>query len=212
MRGDKIVYNFKYLPMDAARVICSVLIPVFRIRRLTASGEKYTKRLRGGAVIAANHTSFADPFIVGVTFWYRRMYMLAAEIVMGGPVRSLLLKGVGCIRVDRNAADIEAVKKCIAVLKDGHPLTVFPQGGISDDGGISALKSGAVLMALQSGTPIIPMYIAPKKGRFSRRTVVIGDAIDPKSMVTKKIPSTADIDNITNALMQGMNKCKESCK
>ncbi len=202
----------KHLPMDIGRIVCTVLIPVFRVKRLTPTGEKYKNKIHGGAIIAANHTSFADPFIVGITFWYRRMYMLVAEVVMGGKLRSLLLRGMGAIRVDRGIADIEAVKKCVGVLKEGHTLLVFPQGGIIEGDGVASVKSGAVLMALQAGVPIIPMYIKKREHWYSTATVVIGDAINPKSMLTKKIPSTADIQNITDALVEGMNECARGVK
>lgn len=201
------VFDIKHLPMDIGRIICSVLVPVFRVKRLTPTGQKYNGRLRGGAVIAANHRSFADPFILGITFWYRRVYMLIAEVVMGGRFRSALLRGMGGIKVDRNIADIEAIKKSVKVLKDGHPLTLFPEGGIQGGDGTVRLKSGAALIALTARVPIIPVYIAPKKGFFSRRTVVIGEPIDMCALCSKRMPSTADIEKITDTLTERMKEC-----
>ena len=202
----------KTLPMDIGRLVCAVLIPIFRVKRLTPTGEKYKNKIKGGAIFAANHGSFSDPFVVGITFWYRRMYMLVAEVVMKNKLRSFLLKGMGAIRVDRGIADIEAVKKCVGVLKNGKTLLVFPQGGITEGDGVASAKSGAVLMALQADVPIIPMYIKKREHWYSATTVVIGDAINPKSMLTKKIPSTADIQNITDALVEGMNECARGVK
>lgn len=208
-KGHK-VFSFKSLPMDMARLVCAWLVVFWRIKRVTPDGEKYKSKIKGGAIIAANHTSFADPFIVGVTFWYRRLYFLVAEVVMKGVLRSFLLKGVGAIKIDRNAADIEAINKCIEKLKKGYLLTVFPQGGIHRDDDIEAIKSGAVLMALRAGVPIIPMHILPKEKWYSRRQVVIGESIDPKSMCPKKMPSTQDINNISAALMDELNRCKSA--
>ena len=119
---------------------------------------------------------------------------------------------MGAIRVDRDIADIEAVKKCVGVLKEGHILLVFPQGGITEGEEIASAKSGAVLMALQSKTPMIPIYIKKREHWYSTTYVVIGDAIDPASMLTKKIPTTADIEKITNAIVEGMNRCREGVK
>lgn len=201
------LFDIKHFPMDVGRIVCSVLIPVFRVKKLTPSGEKYRKKLKGSAIIAANHTSFADPFILGITFWYRRMYMMVAEVVMGGRFRSALLRGMGGIKIDRNIADIEAVKRSVSVLKAGHPLALFPEGGIVSVGGVQKLKSGAVLIALTAGVPIVPVYIAPKKKWFSRRVVVIGEPIDPRSMCQKKMPSTADIEKITDTLQERMKEC-----
>lgn len=201
-------YKPNLLAMDAARLVCSPLLLLWRMKRLTPDGEKYTGRIQGGAIVAANHTSFADPFLVGVAVWYRRLFFLAAEAVMGGKLRSWLLKGVGAIKIDRNCADIDSMRKCVDVLKAGYPLSVFPQGGISEEDEVTSVKSGAILMALQAGVPIVPMYICPTKRWYNRRTVVIGDPIDPKSYIAKKFPSTKDIESVSQILMEAMNHCK----
>ena len=202
------LFNLRRFPQDVARIVCAPLLWLLRPIRLTPEGKKYTERLEGAAILSANHTSFFDPFAVGLTFWRRRIFFFVAEVVMKGAFRSFLLKGVGCIKVERSIADVEALKKAIGILKEGHPLTVFPQGGIKDGDGVEALKSGAVLMALRADVPIIPMYIYKRKHWYSRLKVVIGKTIYPSQMTTKKIPSTADITNISEALMQEMNRCR----
>lgn len=201
------LFNLKRLPMDIGRLVCVPLLLLFRMKRLTPEGEPYREKIRGGAIVAANHTSFTDPFLVGVAFWYRRMFMLVAEVVMKGKLRSWLLKGMGAIRIDRNAADIEAIRKSVGVLKEGHLLAIFPQGGIAKDTDVQTLKSGAVFIALQAGVPIIPMHILPRKHWYSRRKVVIGKTIDPKAYIEKKFPSTADIDRVSRVLLEEMNRC-----
>lgn len=204
----KIGSFFKLLAMDAARAVCSVLIPVFRIKRLTPDGQKYREKIQGGAIVAANHTSFVDPFIVGVTFWYRRLHLLVAEIVMGGKLRSCLLKGVGGIKIDRNATDLEAIKKSVEVLKAGRLLAIFPQGGINKQDDVDSIKSGAVFIALMAGVPIIPMYIKPKAHWYDRQAVVIGETIYPSKLCTKKIPGIADTEAITKMLAEKLTDCK----
>ena len=202
-------FRLKHLSMDLARLVCIPLPLLMRIKRRTPEGEKYTAKITGGAIITANHTSFSDPFIVGVTFWYRRLFFLVAEIVMKGKLRSSLLKGVGAIKIDRNSTDIEAITKSVDVLKEGYLLTVFPQGGINTNDDFDTVKSGAVLMALRAGVPIVPMHIMPRKRWYGTRTVVIGNSINPKDFC-KKFPSTADIKNITDMLANELNRCKNA--
>ncbi len=201
------LFSFKQLPMDIARLVCAVLVPILRINKKTTEGNKHTEKIKGGAIIAANHTSFADPFVVGITFWYRRLHFLVAEIVMKGKLRTLLLKGVGAIKIDRNGADIEAINKSVKKLKEGYLLSVFPQGGIDKNDDIDAVKSGTVLMAIRADVPIIPMHILPRKKWYSSRTVVIGKPIYPKQYCEKN-PSIADIRNISNILANELKKCK----
>lgn len=201
------LFNPRLLPMDIARIVCTPLLIWYRMKRLNPDGTKYKGRIRGGAIIAANHTSFSDPFLVGVAVWYRRLYFLAAEAVMQGKLRTWLLKGVGAIKIDRYSADIEAIRKSVDVLKSGHLLAVFPQGGIAGNEQIKAVKSGAVLIAIQAGVPIVPMHICPKKRWYSRRVVIVGNPIDPRAYIKNKFPSTADIEKVTQVLMEEMNHC-----
>ncbi len=206
-KTKKLCFRHNMPAMDAARLVCMPLLLLWRMKRLNPDGTKYTGRIRGGAIVAANHTSFADPFLVGVAVWYRRLFFLAAEAVMGGKLRTWLLKGVGAIKIDRNCADIEAIRKCVSVLKSGYLLSVFPQGGITGEDTVSSIKSGAILMALQAGVPIVPMHICPPKHWYSRRVVIIGNTVDPKNHVANKFPSTKDIEKISQILMEEMNHC-----
>ena len=201
------IFDIRRFPQDLGRLVCFPLLILFRMKRLTPEGKKYKGKIRGGAILAANHTSFSDPFVLGVTVWYRRLFFLAAEVVMKGKLRKWLLKGVGAIEIDRHNTDIEAVRKSVAVLKRGHLLSVFPQGGIAGGDEIGQLKSGVILFAMQAGVPIIPMHIVPRKRWYERRVVVIGEAFDPKSCFEKKFPSTADIDRAAQRLAEEMNRC-----
>lgn len=205
-------YDLRKLPTDTARVVYLVLRPYFRLRRLTPEGKPYEGRLQGAAIIAANHAGFADPLVMGATFYYRRMYWLAAEAVMRGKLRSRLLAAAGAIKIDRQIADIEAIRKATEVLKEGQLLGIFPEGGIQSGTDIQAVKTGCVLLAVQAGVPVIPMHIVPKKHWYQRRTVVIGDPIDPKAYFTKKFPSTADLDRVAQTVMEEMNRCAASVR
>lgn len=200
-------YDFSLLPMDIGRVVCACFPLVFRLKRVTPTGERYKAWVRGGAIVAANHTSFLDPLTVAVTFWYRRMFFLVGEIVMQGRLRSWLLKGIGAIKIDRHQADLEAIKRSVSVLRGGHMLSIFPQGGIDRENGLDQIKSGAVLIALQAGVPIVPMHIFPREKWWKRRVICIGNAVDPKALCAKRMPSTADIAAITERLAEELKNC-----
>lgn len=201
------LFSWKHLPMDLGRLVCVPLLLLYRMKRLTPEGKPYKEHIRGGGIIAANHSGFSDPFLVGVAVWYRRLHFLAAEVVMQGKLRSWLLRGVGAIKIDRNATDIEAIRKTVDVLKQGRLVSVFPQGGIAREEEVTTLKSGAVLMALQAQVPIIPIHIQPKAHWYSRRVVVIGKTVNPRELIGKKFPSTADIEEVSRILLEEMNRC-----
>ncbi len=206
------LFNLKLFPMDFARITCIPLLLYYRMKRVTPEGERYRGKVRGGAVITANHRSMEDPALVGVTFWYRRLFFLAAEAVMSTKLKNTLIKGAGGIRIDRNAVDIEAMNKSVEVLKAGHLLAVFPQGSIRSEEKVDSIKSGAVLIAMRAGVPIIPTHILPRKRWYNRRRVIIGNAINPADFIKGKFPSTGDIERITDALLNEITRIGEAAK
>ena len=209
MANKKHKNPFRYLPLDAARVVMSVLALAYRPKKLHVNGEGYKSKIKGGAIIASNHTGYSDPFRVSSCFLHRRMFFLAAKEVMINKFLGFLLKGAGCISIDREQSDINAVRKCVDVLKDGKLLAIFPQGSIKDADEMNKIKSGAVLIALQAGVPIIPMYTQKRKHWWNRTLIVFGDALDCKELCPKRFPSVADLDGLSATLLEKMEECKK---
>ena len=89
-------------------------------------------------------------------------------------------------------------------------LTIYPQGEIQNDEELKQVKNGAALIAIQSGAPIIPVYIPKKDNFFSRRIAVIGEVIDCSALITKKLPSMQDIENISLKMLEGLNECRKT--
>lgn len=185
------------------------LYRLVKVRTVGLDGKKYRRGFSGGAVIAANHTGFSDAVTLGSSFWYRRVFFLASEEVMSKGFRSFMLKLMGCIKVDRNISDIEAIRSAVSVIKKGHALAIFPQGRIEKEDSVSDIKSGAVLIALQSGAPIVPVYSKPPKSKLSRRVVVVGEPFHCSDYCKKKFPSVADIENLSALLLEKINECRE---
>ena len=201
---------WKYLPMDIGRLVCWPLLIGYRHRRIHVSGEPYKEKLKkGGVIIAANHVDFGDPFVLGSCFWYRRMYFLTAKEVMATKLRARLLTGIGCIRIDREASDIDAISKCVDVLKEGKCLSVFPQGGLHRDGEVGTIKSGVVLIAVRAGVPIVPVYSTTRKHWWQRRTEVIGDPIDYRDYCAKRFPSMAELERVAEILQEQLEACEK---
>lgn len=204
------LFDIRRLPQDIGRIVCAPCLAIFRIKKYNTEGKKYTNILRGGNLIAANHIDFSDPFIVGTTFWYRRVFFLASEEIMDVKGRNILLKGIGCIRIDRNISDIEGVRRAVDILKAGRVLTVFPQGGIKQEGQIDSIKSGTILMAIKAGVPIVPMYSEKRRHWYEFRCVVVGEAINCREHCRGKMPSMADIQKISELLLCRMQECRDT--
>ena len=198
-----------YLPMDMGRFIYWLMHGYYRFKKIGINGEKY-KNPKGGAIIVSFHRGFSDPFILGSMFCKRRLYFLAAKEVMFNKVVEALLKAMGCIKIDRDASDIEAIKQSVEVLKSGNLLGMFPEGGIHRDTQGDKIKGGAVLIALRSGVPIIPVYTEKRSSIFKRKTVIVGEAFNCNDYCTKKFPSVNDLNLAAEELYKKMEECKKA--
>ncbi|MBR3245991.1 MAG: 1-acyl-sn-glycerol-3-phosphate acyltransferase [Parasporobacterium sp.] len=203
---DRKVFRIDKLPMDIGRFFLLPLIPFYRIKKIFIGNGEKGKALKGGVILASNHTGFSDPMVLETAYWYRRVHYVVGEIAMGGKVRSAFMKAAGCIRIDRNSTDIKAIKECSKVLKEGFPLTMFPQGGIAKED--AGFKSGVLLIAVQADVPILPVYIVRRKHWWQRMRLVIGEPFNWHDHCEKKRPGIRDMERMTEILEGKYEECR----
>ncbi len=132
----------------------------------------------GGCVVCANHISNSDILIIGAAFPMRRQVnTLAKAELFSLPFFRSIIRGMGGIPVNRKTTNVESVRKCIALAKDGRVVMVFPQGkrcfGVNPADTLT--HPGAAMIAMRSQCPIVPVTIKTKgmRFRFFKRTEVI---------------------------------------
>ncbi len=205
------LFDIKKLPMDLARLFLLPLTALAPIRKLDCDRKPCHGTISGPFVIVSNHTGFLDPIIMTNCFWRRRIHFWASEEVMAG-CKGKLLAAAGCIRVDRKAFDIQAIRSAVQVLKSEKRIVcVYPQGQIEDDPQLTQVKSGAILIALKAGVPILPVYIPRKKHLFCRRTAIIGQPLSFREFY-HKTPSLSDIDTLAGTMLESLNACARAAK
>lgn len=74
------------------------------------------------------------------------------------PIASIL-SSLGGFPVTRGTADLEALKRCLAVLALGEPIVMFPEGTRQFGPTIQPLFDGAAYLAIKAGVPIVPVGI-----------------------------------------------------
>lgn len=154
----------------------------------------------GAAVICGNHTTLGDPlYVVCAMGRKRQTHVMAKAEIMKWPVVGFLLKKAGIIGVNRGKSDMGAVKECLRALKNGEKLLMFPEGTRVKDGEDSEAHTGAAMFATRTGTPLVPVYIQPKKRRFRKTTVVFGSPYYPEFEGRK--PSADDYQRIADDLL-----------
>jgi len=151
-----------------------VAYPVFKLFAPTKIINR-KNFLRGEAtIIAGNHQSAIDPLLIAIGFRIRPAF-LAKHTLFRTRFKAWFFKHVNAIPVDRNEVGLSVIKRCLAELKAGRKLILFPEGTrrISLEES-SSLKGGAALFALKAGVYIQPIHYIGKPGFWRRNKLVIG--------------------------------------
>ena len=170
----------------------------------------------GGGVIASNHLSHLDGIIINsITAFHtrRKINFLAAEDVYNKNFLFRFLCDLGnCIPVKRATSDRVALLKVIKLLKNDNLCGLFPEGQRSRDGKIGEGKLGVAIMALKSGSPIVPLAIKgtfeafPRKTKFIKPANVILKFGSPLQYKIEKKPSKDRINQVKDEIMNEIHK------
>ncbi|MFI6106512.1 lysophospholipid acyltransferase family protein [Streptomyces sp. NPDC051310] len=116
----------------------------------------------GAAIIAGNHLSFSDHFLMPVVL-KRRITFLAKQEYFTGPgikgrLTAAFFRSAGQIPVDRSGKEAgrTAIREGLGVLAKDELLGIYPEGTRSHDGRLYKGKVGVAVMALKAGVPVIP--------------------------------------------------------
>src|SRR5437763_7809106 len=139
----------------AARAIFGVALQFYF--SLERTGRKNIPRT-GPVILAANHRSFLDPFIVGICI-RRPVYFVAKRELFKRRWQGWLLNRLGAFPIRRGEADEESMATARAVLERGGALVIFPEGTRIRKGGLGRPKRGVGRLALETGAPVVPIAI-----------------------------------------------------
>ena len=141
-------------------IVRGVLQPALLIYlRLSRQGREHA-RVRGGLLVAANHRSFLDPFVIGVSLpWRRAMNHVAKIELFEKRWQGWLLSRLGAFPIRRAEADEEAMKTARLVLERGGTVCIFPEGTRIRTGSLAAPKRGVGRLALETGAPVLPLAV-----------------------------------------------------
>jgi 1-acyl-sn-glycerol-3-phosphate acyltransferase len=140
--------------------------------RVRAVGLENTEHA-SGFLLASNHISHFDPFIISSVVRRKIDWMAMAEF-FPLPIVGLFLRAVDAFPAERDRADRKTIRTAIERLKDGRIVGVFPEGGIRD-GAQSLLegapvRAGASTLAHIAQVPILPCVILGSDRLYSKRS------------------------------------------
>jgi 1-acyl-sn-glycerol-3-phosphate acyltransferase len=165
---------------EAVRVITSLYSYTF-LRARAIAVENVPGR--GAVILAPNHFSFMDHFLIGA-FIRRKVRFMAKSQLFKRPMQFVYTHG-GVFPVRRGARDEETFVTARAVLAREGAIAMYCEGGRSRTGKLSEqAKRGIGRLALETGASIVPIAIHGssrvrnwKRLQFPRVTVHYGEAI-----------------------------------
>jgi len=125
----------------------------FRLRR---TGRGHIPN--GPVILAANHRSFLDPFVIGCCV-RRPIYFVAKRELFRNRFVGWLLNCLGAFPICRGEFDEEAMATALALLERGEVVVIFPEGKRHRTGPLKPPKRGVGRLALESGAPVVPVAI-----------------------------------------------------
>lgn len=126
----------------------------------------------GGFLLASNHISHFDPFIISSVVRRKIDWMAMAEF-FPLPLLGFFLRAVDAFPAERDRADRKTIRTAIERLKHGRIVGLFPEGGIRDGARSllegAALRPGASTLAHIAGVPILPCVIVGSDRLYSKK-------------------------------------------
>ncbi|HEB52443.1 MAG TPA: 1-acyl-sn-glycerol-3-phosphate acyltransferase [bacterium] len=186
-------------------VVRALLRVLFRCRiegEVPAFGDGY--------VLAANHASFLDPLILGASVRRRVIYLMAETVWRSARV-GWFYRWTRTIPLSARGGNRGALRAARQVLAQGRVIGIFPEGGLSRDGGLMLGSPGAVSLVLNEGKPIIPVGILGASRvlpsgkawpRFGRIVVRFGKPIMPAEIEALGGDRRSRLRRATRLIMQ----------
>ena len=124
-------------------------------------------------LIVMNHQTAFDQFFVGMTFRKPVYYLATEDIFSMGWVSDLIRWLVEPIPIKKQTTDIQAVKNCIKVAKEGGTICIAPEGNRTFHGRTVSMNPSIASLAKKLGHPVAIFRIEGGYGIHPRWSDVV---------------------------------------
>ena len=139
------------------KTVCFLFYTYYRLfHRFQIEGLENVPK-EGAFLLASNHLSFFDPPALGCRL-PRNLHYFARDSLFKG-LLGMFIRSLNSIPVNRSQLDLATLRRVLKVLKDGHPLLVFPEGTRSEDGSLREGKKGVGMLVAKSQVPVLPARV-----------------------------------------------------
>ncbi len=151
--------------------------------------------LKGPYIVASNHVSRIDPFIIGLAFpFFNKIYpirFMTADGYLNMPIVGQYIRLMGGFHTYYKQGIDKSLELPLSILKEGVSVGYFPEGGVNRTDTLKDAKRGVAVLSFKSKAPILPVGVEFK--RFKMR-VVIGEPFYLPEVVSNN-PHEPNIDS-----------------
>jgi 1-acyl-sn-glycerol-3-phosphate acyltransferase len=137
------------------------------IAHVDVQGKEYIPA-SGGAILASNHVSIVDAPLVFAVVDRKDLTALVADKYVHNWLIGPLVKAVNGIWINREEADVHALRAARDYLRQGHALGIAPEGTRSSNATLLPAKTGVAYLADRAGATIVPVAIWGTETAFSQ--------------------------------------------
>ena len=141
------------------------------VARIHVIGRPTANRA-SGFLLASNHISHFDPFLISLSVRRKIDWMTMAEFFRP-PALGFFLRSIDAFPAERDRADLKTIRTAIDRLKSGRIVGLFPEGGIRDGARSllegAPLRPGAATLARIADVPIVPCVILGTDRFYSKK-------------------------------------------
>lgn len=116
----------------------------------------------GGVIIVANHASYLDHYLIGLTVmcrYKRRVRFLSKKEHFEKTIDRWIHEWLGAFPIDRSRPSKESLINVVKLLNNNEVVLIYPEGTRSEDGQLQAFKPGVLFIQQKSRVPIVPAGI-----------------------------------------------------
>lgn len=170
------------------KIAAMVLAPYCRWK-YGISIKKFTQQHGRAYLILLNHQTPFDQFFVGISFAGPVYYMATEDIFSLGWISTLIRWLVAPIPIKKSTVDIQAVKNCIRIAKEGGTICIAPEGNRTYSGKTEHMNPAIAGLAKKLKLPIALYRIEGGYGvqprwsdviRKGRMTGYVSQVIEPE--------------------------------
>lgn len=110
-------------------------------------------------ILVGNHRAGVDPLLVQAAVDRPLCFLMAREYYQSMWYARWFFDAFGVIPVNPGGANRHSLAAAIAAVREGNSICLFPEGAANPDIPLKRVLPGAVLIAMETGAPIMPFRI-----------------------------------------------------